>query len=282
MAVDMKYCRKCGKQVAVNAKFCMHCGFNFAGASQANTEERNTAGGKQLAKALRAAKDIGEFDYGDIDIQSIIGAGVGKVTSAVASGLPDSKAFNSAKELAASRGGIASRIFGILRDPKATIGTILLAAIWVVLPMFADMDLLPVKVLSAITYAKGGLTGDLPSQIGGIFGKSIVGASIIGLFHGGFGSISRGLTSFFKVNGGIGNLLKHVVGIIVGLLLYVIIGRIIIDPVYGAPIPSIAGAVLLLESMGKGKNSSFAKGMTVGVALVGLFELLGGLGGGLW
>ena len=186
----------------------------------------------------------------------------------------------------------------VLKNPKQMIPTIVLGLFWLVLALLGSfgIDPLPVRILSFLTFAQGGMFGGVLGAVGGILGKIVVAAFlnaiIIPLFQkkAPFTGIGGGIKSFFKslaiksitavapLLGGIGlsllvyafmnnsqSLQNSIVGIIAFVMLLQNMGRQ--GGFLWGLVFSVAG------SISKGKTPSYIgvsrclSGMTLGFAL---------------
>lgn len=66
----------------------------------------------------------------------------------------------------------------VLKNPKQMIPTIVLGLFWLVLALLGSfgIDPLPVRILSFLTFAQGGMFGGVLGAVGGILGKIVVAA----------------------------------------------------------------------------------------------------------
>ena len=66
----------------------------------------------------------------------------------------------------------------VLRQPKQLLPTMVLGVIWIVLGIMAAKAplVMPLKVVSFLTFAQGGLYGGVAGAVGGIVGKVIIAA----------------------------------------------------------------------------------------------------------
>ena len=85
--------------------------------------------------------------------------------------------------------GSFKRFFASLKsafkNPKKLIVPLVLAAIWLVLDVLQilKINFLPTRVLSFLTFAKGGMSGRFSGFIGGIFGKGIYAGALVTLIN---------------------------------------------------------------------------------------------------
>lgn len=66
----------------------------------------------------------------------------------------------------------------ILKNPRQMLPTIILGLVWLAIALLGSLGInpLPVRILSFLTYAQGGMFGGLIGAVGGIVGKVIVAA----------------------------------------------------------------------------------------------------------
>ena len=126
MAELTKYCRKCGRQLNINAKFCKFCGASLSvpAASQPSYQQA-------------AADQPGEFDYGELDIRSIIGGIAGTAGSFVTEKAPGMQQLSSIGKLAGNVGGSSKG------KPKIIFLLILLAVLWIADVLLTSFGVMP-------------------------------------------------------------------------------------------------------------------------------------------
>jgi len=186
----------------------------------------------------------------------------------------------------------------VLKNPKQMLPTIVLGLVWLVLALLGSFGInpLPVRILSFLTFAQGGMFGGVLSAVGGILGKVVVAAflnvAIVPLFQkkAPFSGIGGGIKGFFgglavqsisavaPLLGGVGislllyafmnstqSLQNSMVGIIAFVMLLQNIGR------QGGFLWGLAFSVA--NSLSKGRTPSYIgvtrciSGMTLGFAL---------------
>ena len=94
----------------------------------------------------------------------------------------------------------------VLRHPKQLIPTVVLGVVWIILGVMAAKAplVMPLKVVSFLTFAQGGLYGGVVGAVGGIVGKVIIAAflnaMIIPLFQrkAPFSGVVGGLKGLFR------------------------------------------------------------------------------------
>ena len=186
----------------------------------------------------------------------------------------------------------------ILKNPKQLLPTVVLGFVWLVLGLLGSFGInpTPVRILSFLTFAQGGMFGGALGAVGGILGKVVVAAflnaAIIPLFQkkapfsgirdsikGFFGAIAvNSITAVAPLLGGVGtslllyafmnstqSLQNSIVGIIAFVMLLQNIGR------QGGFMWGLVFSAA--HSVSKGKTPSYisisryVSGMTLGFAL---------------
>lgn len=154
--------------------------------------------------------------------------------------------------------GYISQSLNALRNPKQMIPTVVLGAVWLVLALLGSYGInpLPVRILSFITFAQGGMFGDVLGAVGGILGKLLVvaflNASIIPLFQkkAPFSGLTGGIKGFFEALTvkSISSLAPLFGGIGFSLLLYAFMNstQSLQNSVVG-----IIGFIILLQNIGR-------------------------------
>lgn len=185
-----------------------------------------------------------------------------------------------------------------LKNPKQMIPTVILGIFWLVLALLGSFGInpLPVRILSFLTFAQGGMFGGVFGAVGGILGKvavvAFLNAAVIPLFQkkAPFSGIGGGIKSFFKSLAvkSIASIAPLLGGLGISLLLYAFMNS---SQSLQNSIIGIIAFVMLLQNMGKqggflwglvfsaansvskGKTPSFIgvsrylSGMTLGFAL---------------
>ena len=152
----------------------------------------------------------------------------------------------------------------VLKNPKQMLPTVVLGLVWLVLALLGSFGInpLPVRVLSFLTFAQGGMFGSVFGALGGILGKVVVAAflnaAIVPLFQKKalFSGIGGGFKGFFG-------------GLAVNSITAV------------APLLGGVGASLLLYAF-MNSNQSLQNSMVGIIAFVMLLQNLGRQGGFLW
>lgn len=156
MAELTKYCRKCGRQLNINAKFCKFCGASLSvpAASQPSYQQApaqqtlfrqppyQQASAQQAIRKvseiiMAAADQPGEFDYGELDIRGIIGGIAGTAGSFVTEKAPGMQQLSSIGKLAGNVGGSSKG------KPKIIFLLILLAVLWIADVLLTSFGVMP-------------------------------------------------------------------------------------------------------------------------------------------
>ena len=194
----------------------------------------------------------------------------------------------------------------VLKNPKQMIPTVVLGIVWLVLALLASFGInpLPVRILSFLTFAQGGMFGGVLGAVGGILGKVVIAvflnAAIVPIFlkKAPFSGMGGGIKVFFEslaiksvtaispLLGGIGaalllyafmnstqSLQNSMVGIIAFIMLLQSISR------QGGFLWGLVFSVA--NSVSKGRTPSYIEvsrcisGMTLGFALGVILSLIG-------
>ena len=171
MAELTKHCRKCGRQLSINAKFCKFCGadlsepaasqpsyqqapaqqtsfrqppYQQSSAQQASYRQppyQQAAAQQAIRKVseiiMAAADQPGEFDYGELDIRGIIGGIAGTAGSFVTEKAPGMQQLSSIGKLAGNVGGSSKG------KPKIIFLLILLAVLWIADVLLTSFGVMP-------------------------------------------------------------------------------------------------------------------------------------------
>ena len=154
--------------------------------------------------------------------------------------------------------GYIRQSLNALKNPKQLIPTIVLGVFWLVLALLGSYGInpLPVRILSFLTFAQGGMFGDVLGALGGILGKLVVVAflntAIIPLFQkkAPFSGVVGGIKAFFEAFAvkSISAVAPLLGGLGFSLLLYAFMNstQSLQNSVVG-----IIGFVMLLQSIGR-------------------------------
>lgn len=148
--------------------------------------------------------------------------------------------------------------FSALKNPKQMIPTVVLGAFWLVLALLGSYGInpLPVRIISFITFAQGGMFGNVLGAIGGILGKLLVvaflNAAVIPLFQkkSPFSGVIGGIKGFFEALAvkSISSVAPLLGGVGFSLLLYAFMNstQSLQNSVVG-----IIGFIMLLKNIGR-------------------------------
>ncbi|MEA4831047.1 MAG: zinc ribbon domain-containing protein [Oscillospiraceae bacterium] len=194
-----RYCTKCGNTLTDDEKFCSSCGTAVPtdlaapkAAKQSTPQQKN-----QTSTTLKLTTDI-TSSLGNTVMASDL---AGELT--LSGGLsPIFKANEILDPIKVLFGGIGRTIKGfaaIFKNKKALIPAVVLAALWLIFPILLSLGInpAPIKFLSALIFAQGGLSGGILGAIGGIIGKGMFAALFVSLFNGNMKGIGSNLKLFF-------------------------------------------------------------------------------------
>ena len=141
MAELTKHCRKCGRQLNINAKFCKFCGASLSVPAASQPPYQQAAAQQAIRKVseiiMAAADQPGEFDYGELDIRGIIGGIAGTAGSFVTEKAPGMQQLSSIGKLAGNVGGSSKG------KPKIIFLLILLAVLWIADVLLTSFGVMP-------------------------------------------------------------------------------------------------------------------------------------------
>ena len=160
-----KFCKSCGAELRPGSKFCPSCG------AKPQTEAPRDAGGRARAPEQRA--EPGKLPGPLVLIEESVRAGQDSLRQ-------------------------------LLKTPKRLIPMLVLGVLWLILSILPALGInpLPVRLLSFLTFAQGGMYGGVWGAAGGILGKAVfayfVSALILPLFSGKnpFEGMGKGLKGF--------------------------------------------------------------------------------------
>lgn len=240
-----KFCTSCGTALNEGAKFCAKCGasaFQSNKSAQISTETPETAKSEQkISKTMNSTKKKQPINRPSGDAPQHSPMGAGKFIVAY-----------------------IRQSLTVLKNPKQMLPTVVLGLVWLVLALLGSFGInpLPVRILSFLTFAQGGMFGGVLSAAGGILGKVVVAAflnaAIVPLFQkkAPFSGIGGGIKGFF---GGLA--VKSITAV--------------------APLLGGVGASLLLYAF-MNSTQSLQNSMVGIIAFVILLQNIGKQGGFLW
>lgn len=241
-----KFCTSCGTALNEGAKFCAKCGSN---AFQSNESAQiSTETPPQAAKSEQ---------------------GIPKTMNSTKKKPPINRASDNAPQhspMGAGKFIIAyiRQSLTVLKNPKQMLPTALLGLVWLVLALLGSFGInpLPVRILSFLTFAQGGMFGGVFGAVGGILGKvavaAFLNAAIVPLFQkkAPFSGIGGGIKGFFS-----GIAVKSITAV--------------------APLLGGVGASLLLYAF-MNSTQSLQNSMVGIIAFIMLLQGIGKQGGFLW
>ena len=246
VSIMAKFCTSCGAALNEGAKFCAKCGakvFQSHESAQISMETAPEAAKfeQEIPKTMNSTKKDPPLNRAADDAAQHSPQGVGKFITAYI------------------RQSLAP-----LKNPKEMLPTVLLGLAWLVLGLLGSFGInpLPVRILSFLTFAQGGMFGGVFGAVGGILGKVMVAAflnaAIVPLFQkkAPFSGIGGGIKDFF---GGLA--VKSIAAV--------------------APLLGGVGASLLLYAF-MNSSQSLQNSMVGIIAFVMLLQNIGRQGGFLW
>ncbi|MDD4753422.1 MAG: zinc ribbon domain-containing protein [Desulfitobacteriaceae bacterium] len=211
-----KFCTACGASVQENVKFCTGCGAPVISEALGEEAERGTS---PMVSPETVKKEAEQGTPGILSPAlaktatqllhtSRAPATVGEISLPQEMfSLPVPEVVNSFVVLGSGARQLLANTQAALRDKKRLIPALVLAVLWIVLIFLprAGTDAVPVKILSWLTFAQGGLNGGLISKIGGILGKGLLAAfftsliidkSTLGQMKAGLSAVTGGLKGY--------------------------------------------------------------------------------------
>ena len=267
------FCSKCGNKMAADSKFCGVCGTPVENAPTPEFETKEAS--------FHAPIVSGEGSFGTVEVN-------GGAQESRGPGQVIGDAFKS----------LISSATAIFKNPIKLLPALILAGLWLIINILQGLgiNILPVNVLSFLTFAYAGMNGGIIGAIGGIIGKGMfAGAvvSLIGLFtrkngaKRSFGDILKGA---FGVSAG--SMFAYITGIGAAMLLYLFIsgGATRVSFMGGAAAAFLAAKAALNNGFLKRLLGSFApkgskgasesingviRGLSVGFAASAIIGLTG-------
>ena len=139
-------------------------------------------------------------------------------------------------------------IFGSLLKPWKLILAALMAGLWIFLDKYQASENIIIKVLSFLTFAKGGTDrANLAATLGGYLGKGTVAVALGSLLTGGVGKVVRGIGAAFEP-GEKKSIPGAIIGAALGAGLYLAFAGL--GGGTGSIMAGAAGALLCLENAG--------------------------------
>ena len=215
------FCSKCGQPLNAGAKFCGNCGYAIPDEpinQQQQTLKQQPAPKQQsiqqpqhpiqqspdpmqqrVVPHIKSAQALSEV------VREHNLSGNGELAIDLVSG-NISKIKSPSSIIGALFGGLGNVLTGpfkMLTNIKALIFTVVISALWIWLRVFVDDvdDSTLTKILSILTYAKGGTFGNTINVIGEFLGKTLVAGGLCSLLYSGFPKIGRGIKDIFTRKG---------------------------------------------------------------------------------
>lgn len=240
-----KFCTSCGTALNEGAKFCAKCGAN---AFQSNESAQISTGTPEAAKSEQ-------------EIQ--------KTMNSTKKKPPINQASDNAPQHSPMGAGkfiitYIRQSLTVLKNPKQMLPTALLGLVWLVLALLGSFGInpLPVRILSFLTFAQGGMFGGVFGAVGGILGKVVVAAFL-----------NAAIMPLFQKKAPFSGLGGGIKGLFGGLAVK---GATAVAPLLGG-----VGASLLLYAF-MNSNQSLQNSMVGIIAFVMLLQSIGNRGGFLW
>lgn len=220
-----KFCSKCGSPLTVDTKFCSFCGAPVQEAVKAEPEpEVQPEPILQPEPEIQPEPRVFSSSALTASGETYYGADGGAAAQTLTGVIPPPT-----KVLGDLFKSFFSSIGQAFKNPKRLIPAFVLATVWLVLNILqaCGINPLPLRILSFLTFANGGMSGGAVGAIGGIIGKGVfAGAltSLIGLFMrkgGGKRSFKDTFSGAFGVTPE--TLFAYLTGIGAALLLYLFI-----------------------------------------------------------
>ena len=238
-----KFCISCGAALNEGAKFCAKCG--------ANAFQSNESAQISTETPPQAAKSEQEIP------KTMNNTKKKPLINQASENAPQHSSMGTGKFIIT----YIRQSLTVLKNPKQMLPTALLGLVWLVLALLGSFGInpLPVRILSFLTFAQGGMFGGVFGAVGGILGKvavaAFLNAAIVPLFQkkAPFSGIGGGIKGFFS-----GIAVKSITAV--------------------APLLGGVGASLLLYAF-MNSNQSLQNSMVGIIAFVMLLQNLGRQGG---
>lgn len=234
-----KFCTSCGAAMNEGAKFCTGCGARVNQSEETKPEIIKTEQAGQKAAPEETRKATPPAAEKSAPRQSQMG--IGKFIA-----------------------DYIRQSLAVLKNPKQLLPTIVLGLVWLALALLGSFGInpLPVRILSFLTFAQGGMFGGVFGAVGGILGKVVVAAFL-----------NAAIVPLFQKKAPFSGLGGNIKGFFSGLAVK---GITAVAPLLGG-----VGAALLLYAF-MNSNQSLQNSMVGIIAFVMLLQNLGRQGGFLW
>lgn len=178
-------CVSCGGELNKTSKFCRTCGASVSGAIKAedklprSVKQSINPGLHQVAVSSFAPEVPGESVFHPPSIPSAASG------FAAESGFREAVAYIGPMKILFSGGWrLFTGFFAALKSPGKLMPGVVLGLIWLAVSTLPALGVtLPGQDMANwLTFAQGGLRGGVPGAAGGVFGKGVFAAALIGIF----------------------------------------------------------------------------------------------------
>ena len=185
------FCSKCGNKLPDGAKFCDKCGNPVSSIPNKQIQNQSPPVQDQpVQNAAAPAQTPTETNSARPEPQAFQFSAAG-VSGETACGLIGNAAMSTETNEIPGPGKVIgtgikqffTSIGSAFKDPKRLIPAIVLAVIWLVLNILyaCGINPWPVKTLSFLSFAEGGMHGDVIGAIGGLVGKCLFAGAFVSL-----------------------------------------------------------------------------------------------------
>lgn len=163
------FCKFCGSPIVKNAKFCSSCGKALTQSQPIDISPVAKELGVLFASDSPGETEAGIFDHLPTNIFA------GEANGGICEKLSTNVFTGTGSVISGSLKRFAGSFKTVIKKPKTLILPLILAALWLLLDILLalDVDIFPVRALSFLTFAQGGLSGGITGFLGGIVGKGI-------------------------------------------------------------------------------------------------------------
>lgn len=302
-----KFCATCGRPLQDNVRFCTGCGAPLTSQDPGREAENTvlpmidpgTVPKEPVQKTPVHVDPALASTAAQLLHTSRATATAGEITlSQEMFALPVPEAANTLAVLGRGLRQLLASIPAAFRDKKRLVPALVLAVLWIVLIFLprAGTDVAPVKILSWLTFAQGGLNGGLISQIGGILGKCLLAAFFTSLIidKSTLGQMKTGLSALTAgLKGEKQTLTSWLLGTALALILYnIMVGSTSLQnsmaaiAALGLSLRGLAGgggfarqiftSMFYKESEQSASSNRFMAGWAAGFAVAFVFSVLPG------
>ncbi|MCR5808959.1 MAG: zinc ribbon domain-containing protein [Clostridiales bacterium] len=264
------FCSNCGKRLPDDAEYCDNCNTPTSLAAESQGKKPGPAADVQHENAPSEGLPVTETEPRKEDEPQYFGFTAASSAGETALGHIGGELKDAATALipgpAKAIGDGIKRLFSSigasLKDPKSLIPAFVLAGIWLILNILraCGVDPFPVKALSFLTFAEGGMNGGFLGAVGGLIGKGVFAGAIVSLIGRLAGRKKDGIApEKRKLSEALGfsadTLFSTLMGIGAAILLYLFISG-------GAVRPSfMAGAAAAYLSARAAQKNGFLKNL---------------------